>query len=121
LAENYLADAVYEPGTVVSFGGKKEVTMSLETADRKVAGVVSTDPAHLMNTRLTGENVVALALIGRVPTKVVGPVTKGDFMISGGNGHAVACATPSIGTVIGKAIEDFDGDLGMIEILINNQ
>jgi hypothetical protein len=121
LAENYSADAEYEPGTVLSFGGDQEVTINTEIADRKVAGVVSTQPAYLMNTGLTGHNVAALALMGRVPVKVVGPVAKGDFMVSGGNGHAIACATPSIGTVIGKAIQDFAGESGIIEVLINNQ
>jgi hypothetical protein len=74
-----------------------------------------------MNTGLTGHNVVALALMGRVPVKVTGPVAKGDFMVAGGGGHAMACATPSIGTVIGKAIQDFAGESGIIEVLINNQ
>jgi hypothetical protein len=121
LAEHYAADAEYEPGTVLSFGGSAEVTINTEIADRKVAGVVSTQPAYLMNTGLTGHNVVALALMGRVPVKVTGSVAKGDFMIAGGNGHAMACATPSIGTVIGKAIQDFAGESGIIEVLINNQ
>ena len=121
LAEHYAADAEYEAGTVLSFGGTAEVTISNQIADREVAGVVSTQPAYLMNTGLTGHNVVALALMGRVPVKVIGPVAKGDFMIAGGGGHAMACATPSIGTVIGKAIQDFAGESGIIEVLINNQ
>jgi len=120
LAENYLADADYKPGTVLSFGGEYEVTVSQLPGDGRVAGVVSTDPAHLMNSGLTGQHVSAIALIGRVPTKVTGQVNKGDFMISAGNGHAQACAEPKLGTVIGKAIQDFDGESGVIEILINN-
>ena len=71
-----------------------------------------------MNSTIEGEHVVPLALQGRVPTKVVGPVKKGAMMVSAGNGHAMACATPSIGTVIGKALEDFNGDSGVIEVVV---
>ena len=117
LAENYLADADYAPGTVLDFGGTHEVTASSANSTR-VAGVVSTNPAHLMNSILEGDNVTALALTGRVPTQVVGTVRKGDMMVSAGNGHAQACSTPTLGTVIGKAIEDFDGESGTIEIVV---
>jgi hypothetical protein len=117
LAEMYLADAEYAPGTVLSFGGTAEVTVSC-SADPRVAGVVSTNPAHIMNSNLDGEYPVALALTGRVPTQVTGTVRKGDMMISAGNGHAQACSTPAIGTVIGKALEDFEGNTGVIEIVV---
>jgi hypothetical protein len=118
LAEMYCADADYAPGTVLSFGGTKEVTVSSIASDARVAGVVSTNPAHLMNSTLDCDCAVALALTGRVPTLVTGQVHKGDMMISAGNGHAQACATPAMGTVIGKALEDFDGDTGTIEIVV---
>jgi hypothetical protein len=118
LAENYLADKPYEPGVVLDFGGNKEVTISTVDSSRRVAGVVSTNPAHLMNSGLAGEHVVALALVGRVPVKVTGIVRKGDAMISAGNGIARADADPQVGTLIGKALEDFDGGEGTIEIVI---
>jgi hypothetical protein len=118
LAENYLADKSYEPGVVLDFGGNKEVTISTVDSSQRVAGVVSTNPAHLMNSGLTGEHVVALALVGRVPVKVTGTVRKGDTMVSAGDGRARADADPRVGTLIGKALEDFDGDEGTIEIVI---
>jgi len=59
-----------------------------------------------------------LALTGRAPTSVVGTIRKGDMMVSAGNGAARACATPAMGTVIGKAVEDFDGISGTIEIVV---
>jgi hypothetical protein len=117
LAEKYRADAPYQPCTVLQFGGICEVTIA-SSGTRAVAGVVSTDPAYLMNGSLEGENIVALALTGRVPTKVKGPVKKGDMMISAGNGYAKAEANPFIGTVIGKALEDFNEDEGVIEIVV---
>ena len=91
LAENYLADKPYEPGTVVVIGGSAEVTEVTKQNSPAIAGVVSTNPAHLMNAELEGDNVVAVALKGRVPCKVVGAVRKGDVLIASNTpGHAQA-------------------------------
>jgi len=117
LAEYYEADAHYEPGTVLAFGGEKEVTIA-EDGTTRVAGVVSTDPAYAMNAKCPGEHVVALALQGRVPTKVRGSIRKGDMMVSAGNGYARPWNSPQMGTVIGKALENFDGIEGVIEIAV---
>ena len=117
LAENYLADNQYEPGTVLEFGGDYEVTLASDET-RRVAGVVSTNPAYLMNDKLEGDNVVAVALQGRVPCKVRGSIRKGDLMVSGGNGYARPTHDPKIGTIIGKALEDFNGVEGVIEIVV---
>ena len=118
LAECYLADAEYAPGTVLSFGGDAEVTISNVDADALIAGVVSTNPAYKMNSGLTGDHVVAVALTGRVPCRVEGPVTRGAMMVSAGTGRARAEANPAMGTVIGKAVESFTGDIGTIEIVV---
>ena len=117
LAENYQADAAYEPGTVLEFGGTHELTIA-EDGSRRVAGVVSTNPAHLMNGMLRGENVVPLALQGRTPCKVRGRIQKGDMLVSGGAGFARPDHNPQLGTVIGKALEDFDGIEGVIEVVV---
>ena len=118
LAEKYVADAEYAPGTVLMFGGDKEVTQCVHDLCTRVAGVVSTNPAYLMNSGLEGEYTVELALTGRVPTKVRGPILKGDLIVSAGDGHARAEGIPQVGTVIGKALEDFDGDTGVIEVVV---
>jgi hypothetical protein len=118
LAEVYEADADYEPGTVVSFGGSKEVSISTQYADPAVAGVISANPSYLMNNGLTADHRAIVALTGRVPTSVTGTVTKGSMMVSAGNGRACACSTPAVGTVIGKALENFDGESGIIEIVV---
>ena len=108
LAERFEADAVYVPGTVVRIGGDKEVTV--ETADRSedVFGVVSTNPAYLMNEGAgTNETHPPIALSGRVPVRVVGAVAKGQRLVSAGNGCARAAeageATPF--NTIGRALE----------------
>jgi hypothetical protein len=118
LAEMYEADGIIEPGTVVCFGGANEVTLCTEDACRRVAGVVSTNPSYLMNSGQTGEYVVAVALQGRVPVKVTGTVRKGDMMVATTNGRARAEANPQVGAVIGKALADFDGQDGVIEVVI---
>jgi len=118
LAEVYESDADYAPGTVVRFGGSKEVTISSTAGDPTVAGVISANPSYLMNNGLTADHRAIVALTGRIPTSVTGTVKKGAMMIAAGNGRACACATPAMGTVIGKALENFDGESGMIEIVV---
>jgi hypothetical protein len=121
LAERYVADKDYEPGTVVVFGGDREVTTSQIKGDSRVAGVVSTNPSFIMNSGLEGEHVVTVALVGRVPTRVNGPISKGDLIVSDINGRACACSHPGFGTVIGKSLEDFDGDTGIVEVVIGSR
>ena len=118
LAEKYTADADYTPGTVVSFGGNNEITLSAWDSDRRVAGVVSTNPSYLMNAGLDAEHVAVVALQGRVACRVQGPVRKGDMMVSAGNGAARSEADPKTGAVIGKALENFSGESGTIEVVV---
>jgi len=118
LAEKYTADAEYAPGTVLVFGGSAEVTVNAVAGDTKVAGVVSTNPSYTMNSGLEAEHVATVALTGRVPCMVVGPVQKGDMMVAAGLGRARAEADPRVGSVIGKALEDFDGAEGTIEVVV---
>jgi hypothetical protein len=86
LAEKYLADAEYEVGTVVAVGGEKEVTAS--SIGQRALGVVSSNPAFMMNKDLEGGTYIALK--GRVPVKVVGEIVKGDQLVAGVNGVAMA-------------------------------
>jgi hypothetical protein len=118
LAEKYTADADYAPGTVVMFGGSQEITLCVNDACSRVAGVVSTNPSYRMNDGLVSEHTAMVALTGRVPTSVTGTVCKGDMMVSAGNGTARAEANPEIGTVIGKALADHDGADGVIEVVV---
>lgn len=93
LAERYTADAEYEPGTVVVFGGNEEITVTDQYGDTRVAGAISTDPAYLMNAAAPG---LPVALRGRVPCKVEGPVTKGDGLITSTTpGYATSIGTNS--------------------------
>lgn len=118
LAENYVANQNLEPGTVVDFGGAYEVCKSIVDSSSRVAGVISTNPAYLMNSACQGEFVVAVALQGRCPVKVTGKIFPGALLVSAGNGHARAEENPKVGSVIGKAIGSFDGESGIIEVAV---
>ena len=120
LAENYRADVSYEPGTVLVFGGDAEVTVTDKHNDSRVAGIVSTNPAHLMNAELQGQNVVALGLTGRLPCKVIGKVNKGDILVAAAKkGYAVVNNSPAPGTIVGKALENKeDFSEGTIEVVV---
>ena len=112
LAEKYLADKDYEVGTVVMIGGTAEVTAC--KAGAHAIGAVSENPAFMMNKDLEGGTYIALK--GRVPVKVGGKVKKGDTLIAGGNGYAVAGTT---GHVVGVALEDNDSEsVKLVETVI---
>jgi hypothetical protein len=119
LAEYYEGDAEYEVGTVLVFGGDKEVTTTNQMNDTRVAGVVSDNAAYSMNGSCAGlKNQIALQ--GRVPVKVVGRVKKGDMLTTASTpGYAVRATDPKLGSIIGKALVDKDyGEAGIIEVAV---
>ena len=120
LAEKYDSDSDYEAGTVLIFGGEKEVTECTAKYDKRIAGIVSTDPAYLMNSESSG---IAVGLVGRVPCKVIGEIRKGDLMVASDTpGHAIAWkeeSNPMTGSVIGKALEDkYGAGADVIEVVV---
>jgi hypothetical protein len=122
LAEKYTSDQAYPPGTVVVFGGSKEVTINNHDHDTAVAGVVSTDPSYLMNSAQQGEFVLPIALTGRVPCRVQGPVNKGTVLVSGsspGTATAIVVSKFKPGCVLGKSLEIIStSDIKTIEIAV---
>jgi hypothetical protein len=121
LAEMYVADAAYPPGTVVEFGGEYEITISTHSHSTAVAGIVSTNPSYLMNSTQAGEHVLPIALTGRVPCQVQGPVRKGDVLVS--------ALTPGVaqrigmnwqpGCVVGKSMEVIESnEIRTIEVAV---
>jgi hypothetical protein len=122
LAEMYVADQLYPAGTVVEFGGTEEVQATQSTHSTAVAGIVSTNPSYLMNATLSGEHVVAVALVGRVPCQVVGTINKGDRLVSSNYpGVATKMSTNDYqpGCILGKALEAYDSDkIGTIEVAV---
>lgn len=112
LAEKYLTDKVYEPGTVVIVGGTAEVQACYEGS--LPIGVISTNPGYMMNSELDGGTYVALK--GRVPVKVHGKVSKNDFLIAGPDGHACATSQMQPG-IFAVALTD-SNDTNCVEAVI---
>jgi hypothetical protein len=119
LAENYSSDKKYVPGTVVVFGGNEEITISTFSHDTAVAGVISTNPAHLMNSELDG---LPVALQGRVPCRVQGPINKGDRVVTSdvrGVAERLDMTKYQPGCIIGKALDSVpDGEIATIEVVV---
>jgi hypothetical protein len=119
LAEWYSADTEYDPGTVLVFGGNAEVTTTNEVNDSRVAGVVTTNPAYVLNQEQQGIRA-CIALQGRVPVKVFGVVQKGDLLTTSNiPEYACKATNPQVGTIIGKALENKNTlGRGIIEVAI---
>lgn len=122
VAELYVSDKEYGPGHVMKIGGAEEVTETSEAADTDVLGIVTTDPALLMNSKLAGVTV-GIALLGRVPCKVTGQITKGDRIVTSGTpGHGQSAHNVnehSYQHVIGRALQSktTPGE-GVIEVIV---
>jgi len=119
LAEYYEGDKEYDVGTVLVFGGDKEVTTTTAHGDTRVAGVVSNNAAFVMYDACPGKKNL-IALQGRVPCKVVGKIKKGDLLVTSKiPGVAIATQTAQAGTIVGKALGNYDSDhIGTIEVAV---
>ena len=119
LAENYTSDADYAPGTVLVFGGGAEVTQSTASHDPRIAGVVSTNPAYLMNGAVPG---IPVALQGRVPCQVLGPVAKGDRLVASQHPGVAQRLNKDLyepGCIIGKALQAIETTtISTIEVVV---
>jgi hypothetical protein len=119
LAENYVTDKIYVPGTVVVFGGDAEITATTTDHDPRVAGVISTDPAYLMNAATTGQPV---ALTGRVPCMVLGPVDKGDRLVTSkmsGVAQRLVDGRYTPGCIFAKSLEKIErSEVKLIEVAV---
>jgi hypothetical protein len=119
LAEHYTADDLYGPGTVVVFGGEQEITTTDISHDPRAAGVISTDPAYLMNAATPG---LPVALTGRVPCQVLGPVFKGQVLVTSctiGTAQGIDNTKYVPGCVIGKALATINSNtIETIEVVV---
>ena len=119
LAEIYVPDRHYEPGTVVVFGGDREIAETTADHDPRVAGVISTDPAYLMNSAAEG---LPVALTGRVPCKVIGPINKGDLLVTSrlsGIAQRMLADRYVPGCILGKSLQNVaHSEIVTIEIVV---
>ena len=122
LAELYVADANYLPGTVVEFGGEQEITIAKLDHSPRVAGVISTDPSYVMNSAQEGQWVLPVALTGRVPCRVIGTIAKGDRLVASeqqGTAKKLDNELFQPGCIIGKSLQNYDSvEIGVIEIAV---
>lgn len=110
LAEKYNADKDYDPGTVVKLGGAQEITETTQLGDQDVFGVISTQPAFLMNAEADG---LPVAMTGKVPVKVEGIVAKGERLISSnrpGFAQGIGARGYDAREVIGRALQAHDSN-----------
>jgi len=129
LAERFESDAIYVPGTIVAIGGDKEITQTTSANDQDVLGVVSTDPAFLLNAKAGfNETHPPVALAGRIPTRIIGPVTKGQRIVTSDTDGVARAGPPadldttSTHAIIGRALESSD-DAGekMIMVIVGTK
>lgn len=87
LAEKYTMDKEYSVGTLMTITPNEEFEMSQCTKEWEVVtGVISDSPGFLLNADSVGQ---PLALVGKTPVRVTGPIEKGDNLSSNGDGTAV--------------------------------
>ncbi len=126
VAEEFATPRALEPGTVVVMGssGYKSAEPATQEYDQSVVGVVSDNASFTMG-RIDSPNKSAIAMVGVVKVKVTGyngAISQGDLLTTSNQaGYAMKAAKPRIGTIIGKALEDFAGQSGSIMALINLQ
>ena len=123
LAERYEADEPMEYGDVVKIGGDKEITKTTENQDPDVFGVVSQNPAYKMNADAgSDETHPYVALTGRVPVKLTGPVKKGQYVVASSEpGVAIAIdgRPEKVYSILGRSLQESnDNDIKYVEITV---
>ena len=122
LAERFASDSAYPAGTVVALGGAEEITAASDALSDDVFGVISTKAAYLMNSSAgSDETHPAVAVNGRVPVRVVGPVKKGQRLVAAGNGLARAGSRSEVTAfnVIGRSLQNkLDDGEGVVEAIV---
>ena len=113
LAERYLSDKEYAPGTVVKIGGEAEITATTRAADPDVFGVISTAPAYVLNSGKEGL-YQPVVLTGRVPVRVIGPIVKGDRLIASNIPGVARAAKPNekgcAAPTFGRSLENSEAE-----------
>lgn len=123
LAEIYFSDVELVPGNLVAIGGTKEITKTTKEFDDQVFGIVSTEPGFLLNSSKAGQDAAyPVALKGRVPCLVAGPVAKGQRIVASatpGVGMAMPADKYNTAAIVGRALADkTSDDVGLVEVAV---
>ena len=102
LAEKYTTDQEYPVGTAMAVGGEAEAKAA--SAGNMCIGVISAEPAYLMNSDCDGQ---AIGLKGRVPVRVKGVITKGQPVYAWQDG---VCSTIAATALVGIALESSEDE-----------
>ena len=114
LAEKYTTEQEWPVGTAMAVCKHSEHETCPANASDLAIGVISEKPAYLMNSEL--ENGQAIALKGRVPVRIVGPVKKGQAVYAWDAG---VCTTMATTALIGVALETDDStDEKLVECVL---
>jgi hypothetical protein len=113
LINKFKSDTFYVPGSVVVFGGDKEVTVTTWDHDSRAAGVVCGE---------TTDEGLPVMLNGRVRCQVIGPVSKGDLLVTSrlaGVAQRMIIESYKPGCVLGKSLENLTvNNVEVIEIVV---
>lgn len=121
LAERYATDVLVSPGDVVVLGGSREITTTTIANDPAVFGVVSTNPAYQMNSAAgTDATHPYVALVGRVPCKVIGAVRLGDRLVTSGiAGVAMISNNPDDRSAFARSlVNDSNTEPRLVEVVL---
>jgi hypothetical protein len=99
LAEKYSTAEELPAGTAVAVCVHEDHEVAPASASDLCIGVVSTDPAYMMNSEAEGQYI---GLKGRLPVRVSGPVKKGQAVYAWDDG---VCRTISTTALVGVALE----------------
>lgn len=116
LAEMYDSDSEYEPGTLVKFGGEKEITIATD----EVNAVITTKPGLLLGENDTNTKL-PIALVGKVPVKVIGSVKKFDKLVLSDVPGIAIKKNDETKTVIGISLNTIDckpDEINLVESVV---
>ena len=102
LAEKYTTAQELAPGTAVAVCSHPDHEVEPAVASNHCIGVVSTDPAYMMNSEADGQYI---GLKGRLPVRVKGAVSKGDVVYAMADG---VCTTIATTALVGIALASND-------------
>ena len=102
LAEKYTTAEELPAGTAVTVCSHEDHEVAPAVASNHCIGVVSTDPAYMMNSEADGQYI---GLKGRLPVRVKGAVSKGDVVYAMADG---VCTTIATTAIVGIALASND-------------